>query len=168
VEARRAVTAKRPSVRLLFVGDGPARAESERLLGPSARFVGFQRGEDLADHYAAADLFAFASRTETFGNVVLEALASGLPVVALRSGGAIDTVRSGVTGVLVDSEAPSADFAAALLELVDDPERRRQYAQAARLEALDRGWDSIMHALRQRYEQLAWTGRPSLSSAARG
>jgi glycosyltransferase involved in cell wall biosynthesis len=79
-QSLKALGMARPNVRFLFVGDGPARAELERLMGPNARFVGYRGGEDLADHYASADLFAFASLTETFGNVVLEALASGLPV----------------------------------------------------------------------------------------
>ena len=65
----------------------PPRPELETRLGRSARFVGYRTGDDLADHYASCDLFAFASLTETFGNVVLEAMASGLPVVALRAGG---------------------------------------------------------------------------------
>ena len=78
---------RHPEIVLLIVGDGPARSDLERTLGDSARFVGYQTGQALADHYAACDLFAFASRTETFGNVILEAMASGLPVVAVRAGG---------------------------------------------------------------------------------
>ena len=104
-EALARVAAERPAVRFLFVGDGPARGELERRMGPHARFVGYRSGEDLADHYAAADLFAFSSLTETFGNVVLEALASGLPVVALRAGGIGDIVRPGVTGFLLEPDA---------------------------------------------------------------
>src|SRR5690606_13122805 len=71
-QSLRLVTERRPNVRLLFVGDGPARAEVEETLDGQARFVGYRTGEDLADHYAAADLFAFSSLTETFGNVILE------------------------------------------------------------------------------------------------
>ena len=81
-------------------------------MGPNARFVGYRSGDDLADHYAAADLFAFSSLTETFGNVVLEALASGLPVVALRAGGVGDIVRPGVTGLLLEPDATPEQFAA--------------------------------------------------------
>src|SRR5258705_226516 len=99
------VAAERPGARFLFVGDGPARPEVERRMGPQARFVGYRSGDDLADHYAAADLFAFSSLTETFGNVVLEALASGLPVVALRARGIADIVRPGVTGLLLEPHA---------------------------------------------------------------
>ena len=90
--------------------------------GPFARFVGYRKGEDLADHYAAADLFAFASRTETFGNVVLEAMASGLPVVGLRAGGVAETVQSGTTGFLVDPAGPPSHMADALLSLIDQPD----------------------------------------------
>ena len=90
------------------MGDGPARPSGGRL-GPTARFVGYRAGDDLADHYAAADLFAFASLTETFGNVVLEAMASGLPVVAVRAGGLGEIVQPGGTGLLIDPDAPPPD-----------------------------------------------------------
>ena len=78
-------------------------------MGPNARFVGYRGGDDLADHYAAADLFAFASLTETFGNVVLEALAAGLPVVAVRAGGVGEIVRPGETGSSSSPPTPFAD-----------------------------------------------------------
>jgi glycosyltransferase involved in cell wall biosynthesis len=74
--------------RLAIVGDGPAREELEAsFVGTNTVFTGFLRGDDLARVYAAADLFTFPSANETLGNVVLEAMASGLPVVAPRSGG---------------------------------------------------------------------------------
>ena len=116
----RLVAAARPEVRFLFVGDGPARADVERPAGPDGAVRRLRAGEDLADHYAAADLFAFASLTETFGNVILEAMASGLPVVAVRAGGSGDIVQPGVTGALIDPDAPPSRFADALIRLVDD------------------------------------------------
>ena len=73
----------RPELRLVVVGDGPARSRLQSAY-PEARFVGVQRGADLAAHYASADLFLFPSLSDTFGNVVMEALASGLPVVVVR------------------------------------------------------------------------------------
>jgi glycosyltransferase involved in cell wall biosynthesis len=83
----------------VIVGDGPARAELQKKY-PAAVFVGYQRGEMLARHVAAADVFVFPSRTDTFGLVLLEAMASGVPVAAYPVTGPIDVVQQGVTGVL--------------------------------------------------------------------
>jgi len=148
------VAAARPEARLLLVGDGPARPGLEKRLGAAARFVGYRSGGDLADHYAAADVFAFASLTETFGNVILEAMASGLPVVALRAGGPGDTVRPGETGLLVEPTDPPAKFADALIGLVDDATARRRMADAARAYALSQTWEVIMGGLRERYARV--------------
>jgi glycosyltransferase involved in cell wall biosynthesis len=145
------VAAKRPDVRIQFVGDGPSREELERRMGGSARFAGYRVGDELADHYAAGDVFAFTSTTETFGNVVLEAMASGLPVVALRAGGVGEIVRDGETGLLVDPESPPEAFAAVLLRLVDQADLRRRLAASARTYAESQSWDSIMDGLRDRY-----------------
>lgn len=149
-EALERVAEARPSARLLIVGDGPARGELERRL-PRARFVGYRTGEDLADQYAAADLFAFASRTETFGNVILEAMASGLPVVAVAEGGPTDIVRDGQTGFLIGPGEGPHKFADAVIRLVDDGDTRRSMAAAARDYAERQSWDAIMGALRDRY-----------------
>jgi glycosyltransferase involved in cell wall biosynthesis len=148
------VAAERPRASFLFVGDGPARPELERRMGLRARFVGYRSGDDLADHYAAADLFAFSSLTETFGNVVLEALSSGLPVVALRAGGLGDIVQQGRTGRLLDPTASAEAFADEILTLVDDAEARRRMAEAARARALSQSWDAIMAELRQNYVEV--------------
>jgi glycosyltransferase involved in cell wall biosynthesis len=156
-DALELVEAARPRVKLLIVGDGPARPDLETRLGAQARFVGYRSGDDLADHYAAADLFAFASQTETFGNVVLEAMASALPVVAVRAGGPGDTVRDGQTGLLIDPDSPPDQFAAALLRLIDDPALRRSMAASARSYALTQTWDAIMMDLRSRYQDIIGT-----------
>ncbi len=145
------VAAARPSARFLFVGDGPERASLERRMGPAARFVGYRSGDDLADHYSAADVFAFASLTETFGNVVLEAMASGLPVIAVRAGGVGDIVRNGGTGLLVEPGEPADTFAQALVRVIDDTALRRDLALAARAYAVTQTWDVIMGGLRDRY-----------------
>ena len=154
------VAEARPGSRMLIVGDGPARPELEAALGGAARFVGYRSGADLADHYAAADVFAFASLTETFGNVILEAMASGLPVVAVRAGGPGDTVRPGETGLLVEPTDPPDAFAAHLIDLIDHPDRRHRMAAAARDYARSRTWDAIMGGLRDRYARIA-AGEPS-------
>ncbi len=151
-EALQGVVRSRPRARLLIVGDGPERPALEERLNGAAHFAGYRQGEDLADHYAAADLFAFASKTETFGNVILEAMASGLPVVALRAGGPGDIVREGETGRLVDPQAAPEVFRDVLLSLVDDDGLRQKQAMAAREYALSQSWDAIMSGLRARYE----------------
>jgi glycosyltransferase involved in cell wall biosynthesis len=153
-EALARVAANRPGVQFLFVGDGPARPALERVMGPRATFAGYRTGEDLADHYAAADLFAFSSLTETFGNVVLEAMASGLPVVALRAGGVGDTVRPEETGLLLEPDAPPPRFADAVVRLVDDDALRRSLAQGARDYACSQSWGEIMGVLRARYQSV--------------
>ncbi|KAM0749483.1 UDP-Glycosyltransferase/glycogen phosphorylase [Meredithblackwellia eburnea MCA 4105] len=96
---------KRPACQLVFVGDGPSRQDLENLCasyGLGAVFMGYRKGEELASCYASADIFAFPSWTETFGQVVLESLASGLPVVGLRAEGVCDLVKHEETGLLLD------------------------------------------------------------------
>ena len=146
------LAARRPEVRVMMVGDGPSRPALEQRIGSFTRFVGYRRGEDLADHYAASDIFAFSSLTETFGNVVLEAMSSGLPVVALRAGGVGETVQSATTGLLVEPTEPPARLAEALLRLVEQTEERTRMAAAARAYAVAQSWDAIMGGLRHRYQ----------------
>lgn len=94
-----------PGARLVWVGDGPARAGLERSY-PDCHFAGMRHGEDLARHYASADAFFFASLTETYGNVTLEALASGLAVVAHDYGAAREHITSGTDGFLAPVDEP--------------------------------------------------------------
>jgi glycosyltransferase involved in cell wall biosynthesis len=101
----------------VVVGDGPARS-ALALRYPAASFVGYQRGEALAQHMAAADVFVFPSLTDTFGLVMLEAMACGVPVAAFPVTGPVDVVRPGVTGVLGDDLARAA--CAALLLRSED------------------------------------------------
>jgi glycosyltransferase involved in cell wall biosynthesis len=108
----------------VVVGDGPARAGLEAKY-PAARFVGYKYGEELASHVAAADVFVFPSRTDTFGLVLLEAMACGVPVAAYPVTGPIDVVTQGVTGEL-DEDLRAATLAALAL----DPSQCRAYALA--------------------------------------
>jgi len=112
----------------VIVGDGPAAAAMQRR-NPGARFVGYKQGEALAEHFASADVFVFPSRTDTFGVVMLEAMACGLPVAAYPVTGPIDVVRPGVTGVLDEDLATAATKA---LDL--DPDD-------CRAQALEYSWD---------------------------
>lgn len=100
--------AVRNNAKLVFVGDGPARGDLTRLCKKhnlDATFMGHQKGKRLAAMYASSSVFAFPSFTETFGQVVLEALASGLPVVGLHAEGTSDLVSHGKTGLLMDVNA---------------------------------------------------------------
>ena len=97
----------------LVVGDGPLLAPLERQF-PKVRFVGRKRGEELARHYAAADVFVFPSRTDTFGIVIIEALACGVPVAAYPVAGPKDIVQDGISGVLDEDLATAARMALAI------------------------------------------------------
>lgn len=121
------VHAQRPHARLLVVGDGPA---AEALDGPGVVRVGYLHGDELARAYASADVFATTSETETFGNVVVEAQASGLPVVVALGGAAREQMRAGETGLVADAARPDR-FAAALVRLIDDPGWRADLGQRA-------------------------------------
>ena len=118
-----------PDARLLLVGDGPARPRLERR-HPGHIFAGMRHGEDLAAHYASADLFLFPSVTETYGNVTLEAMASGLPVVAFRMAAAAELIRHGHNGMLADIGS-NASFVRAVLDLVSRPGARRRIGAMA-------------------------------------
>lgn len=106
-----------------IVGDGPARAGLEKKY-PKAHFVGVKKGAELAQHYAAADVFVFPSRTDTFGVVMLEAMACGVPVAAYPVTGPIDVVSPGVSGALDENLAKAIREA-----LKVDPQSTRKYAQ---------------------------------------
>jgi glycosyltransferase involved in cell wall biosynthesis len=101
----------------VVVGDGPSRGELERRF-PDVRWRGYRFGDDLSAHFASADCFVFPSRTETFGNVILEALASGLPVASVPAPGPIDLVEEGVNGAIDD------DLHAACLRAIGCPRER--------------------------------------------
>jgi glycosyltransferase involved in cell wall biosynthesis len=142
--------ARAPWTRLVIVGDGPARAELESAGAPGVTFLGEVRGEPLAQIYACADLFCFPSTTDTFGQVLLEAAASGLPAVAAAAGGATELVTHGVTGLL----APPGDvasFTAALELLVDDSLLRRRLSQEALARAQQRTWPASHAQLLEAY-----------------
>jgi glycosyltransferase involved in cell wall biosynthesis len=145
---------------LVVVGDGPAYAEMQQALaGVPATFTGYLTGTALADAYASADLFAFPSFTETFGQVVLEAMASGLPIVGLLSDGVRDIVSAGQTGLLLDSEPLSQAeqinaYRELLTQLVLKHDLRQHMSLAARVEARRRSWPEAMESLMQGYREV--------------
>lgn len=146
LEAFRAIEQRVPQARLVLVGSGPLQDEL-RAACPGAIFTGQRRGEDLAAHYASADLFLFPSTTETFGNVTTEAMASGLPVVAFDYAAAAQVIADGEQGVRVPFADPKA-FVDAAVALAFDPARRERLGRAARERALQLDWEAIV----QRFE----------------
>ncbi|MEQ9309907.1 MAG: glycosyltransferase family 1 protein [Balneolaceae bacterium] len=141
-----------PKVRALVVGSGQAEEEAKQLL-PSAHFAGFAKGEDLARAYASADIFMFPSHTETFGNVTLEAMASGLPCIVADAIGSKSLVDDGKNGYLAEKENVE-DFTKKLQNVVSDSEKRIEMGKKSREMALLYQWDSINAGLVKNYMEV--------------
>ncbi|WP_295445809.1 glycosyltransferase family 1 protein [uncultured Thiodictyon sp.] len=134
-----------PNARCLLVGDGPELARLRQRY-PQFQFVGAKVGIELAEHYASADLFVFPSLTETFGNVVPEAMASALTVVAFDDAAAHNIIHSGDNGITVDPRNPGA-FISAAVAAAQDLERRHRYGAKARTTAETLDWDRVIDAV---------------------
>ncbi len=140
-----------PRLHLLLAGGGPEEAELRERLGEHATFLGWLEGEDLARAYASADLFLFCSTTDTYGQVVLEAGASGLPVVAVAEGGPAALVENRHTGMLC---RPDADhLAGTVLQLAASPLLRRHLGSCAVRSARERSWGQAMEQLAEGYRR---------------
>jgi glycosyltransferase involved in cell wall biosynthesis len=136
-----------PDARLVLVGDGPARESLERsLAGRAVTFTGYLTGEALATAYASADIFAFPSLTETFGQVAQEAMASGLPVIAFNAEGMRDLVTDGETGLLAREQSAHA-FAEVLGRALHSDQLRAFLGTQAHAVAASRTWESVMDRL---------------------
>ena len=140
-----AIRRSSPGARFVVVGDGPARASLEERC-PGIVFAGTRTGADLAEHYASADIFLFPSLTETYGNVTIEAMASGLAVVAFDYGAARLHIRSGWNGLLAKGEDAQGWIGLAA-ELAVDPLHARVLGARAREAALELGWDRVVRRL---------------------
>jgi glycosyltransferase involved in cell wall biosynthesis len=133
--------------RFLIIGHG-TDTEWLRDHMPRAQLPGVLRGETLAEAYANMDLFVFPSHTDTFGNVVLEAFASGVPAIVTPDGGPASIVRDGITGRIV----PDAEFSSAVAGILADPAKLAEMGRAARAHALTASWDSVFEGVYQAYE----------------
>ena len=153
IERLEAILREVPGTRLAIVGDGPARGDLERdFKGTPAVFTGVLQGEDLASAYASADAFLFPSTTDTLGLAMLEALASGLPVIAARGGGSHEIVSEGENGLLYEANfTPS--LVDAVRRLFSEDGFRPALARRARATAEGRDWRSSTRALHGYYEQ---------------
>jgi glycosyltransferase involved in cell wall biosynthesis/predicted metal-dependent phosphoesterase TrpH len=140
-----------PRLHLVLAGGGPEQQALADRLGDAATFLGWQYGADLARVYASADAFMFASRTDTFGQVVLEAQASGLPVVAVGEGGPATLIEDGETGLLTAAD-PQA-LATALHQIVDSPLLAERLRRAALAAVRTRTWEAAMQRLADGYRR---------------
>jgi glycosyltransferase involved in cell wall biosynthesis len=149
--AAQVLDAKQVKYKLICVGDGPLRDSLVARNLPHVEFVGYKVGEELRQLYAAADIFVFASRIETYGNVILEAMASGLPVVAVDAGGVRENLRHGYNGI---SCAPGDYLAMAqgIELLLQDEGLRKSLAQNAREHALAKSWDNTFDQLFNQFQ----------------
>ncbi|MHB1266354.1 MAG: glycosyltransferase family 4 protein [Acidithiobacillus ferriphilus] len=138
---------------LVLVGDGPLRPEFSRLSHEGILCVGMQQGMDLARWYASADLFCFPSCSETFGNVVLEAEASGLPILAYDCPGVNEQVDDVVHGLLLP---PGSDWTAMLQLLCKDSGLRHTFGAAGRLRAESQSWTLSFDMLEAAYREQLW------------
>ena len=140
-----------PRLHLLLAGGGPEEAELRARLGDRATFLGWLDGEELPRAYASADAFLFASTTDTYGQVILEAAASGLPIVAVAEGGPAALVENRHTGLLC---RPDPDhLAGALLQLASSPALRSRLGAAAAAHARDRSWERSLEQLATGYHR---------------
>ena len=139
---------------LVLAGDGAYSPKTRAAAPRDVTFTGYLEGDALSRIYASSDVFVFPSRTETLGNVVLEALASGLPVIGAHEGGVPENVRDGVNGLLFEPGDADA-LAARILELADHPGTRAALSANARRWAETRTWDAAFGQLVAGYEEAA-------------
>lgn len=155
-----------PNASLALVGEGPMHAELEEMFTDTHTvFTGYLEGVELAAAYASADLFVFPSASETFGNVVLEAMASGLPVVAAGAGGPVDHVSDGVNGYLSHPE-DTKDFAALVEHCLSDPDKLAALGRGARAYAETQTWEMILDRLLEQYARTIRKGPGNYNTPA--
>ncbi len=152
LEARR----RDPRLHLVLAGGGPEQERLRERLGPHATFLGWLEGLELARAYASADIFLFASATDTFGQVILEAQASGLPVVAVARGGPRSLVHDGVSGLLCEPDATA--LADRVVELAGSPLLRQRLATAGLSAVRERTWERALERLAEGYRTVLRAG----------
>lgn len=162
VRSWQAMRARQPDLKLVVVGDGPSRNALAQAC-PEALLVGAQSGDELARHYASADLFVFPSVTETYGNVTPEALASGLAVLAFDYAAAAELIRHGDNGLL----APRGDetaFLSSAMDMVNNPALVQRLRERGRATTLTQDWGQIARQVEAVWHQLL-SARPPAARA---
>jgi len=152
IDANNILEKKGYDFRLVIVGDGPMREELHHKL-PGAVLTGYKHGKELSEIYASADLFVFPSSTETFGNVVLEAFASGLPAVAVNKGGVADIINHGLDGFVAQPNSPK-DFAWHIEIFLNNYDTLKRMGNIARETAKKYSWDTVNRRLLNSYENV--------------
>ncbi|MBU0654182.1 MAG: glycosyltransferase family 1 protein [Gammaproteobacteria bacterium] len=163
-EAFRAIQQQIPDARFLLVGDGPERKRLQDA-HPDCLFAGMRTGTDLAEHYASGDLFLYPSTSETFGNVVMEAMASGLPVVTFDYAAAREHIRNGENGMAAPLD-DNAAFITASLALAKDAELRKRMGAAATETAHNLSWERVIQRLHNTIQSVLYEVRHETATSA--
>lgn len=164
LEAWDAVAPVRGSARLMLVGRGPLEEEIRRREIPGVHVAGLMDGEQLSAAYASADIFAFPSATETFGNSLLEAMGSGLPSLVAAAGGVLEFAQHGRNAWLVAPNSAPA-IAAGLARLMEDSALRRRLSEGALQTAGERGWNEVYDQLLRDYQDAIEAGALNLRAS---
>lgn len=143
----------KPNVHWLIIGDGPSKSEMVKKAPTNMTFAGYLAGEQLAQAYSNSDLFIFPSPTETFGNVVLESLACGTPVIGANSGGVKSIIRHNSNGMLC-SPHDHEDFISAIILLIENSHLRNKMGTEGRKYAITQSWDAIFDNLIDHYHEV--------------
>ncbi|MGM0499918.1 MAG: glycosyltransferase family 4 protein [Bacillota bacterium] len=140
-------------IELIITGDGPELKKLKNNAPENVIFTGFKKGLELSKIYASADVFAFPSVTETYGNVVIEAMASGLPVVAVLAGGVKENLLNSYNGLAAENN-DVAEFSSKLEKLIINDKLRDSLAHNARKYALEKSWDHIFEKMHRSYQKV--------------
>jgi glycosyltransferase involved in cell wall biosynthesis/predicted metal-dependent phosphoesterase TrpH len=158
-----AARARDPRLHLVLAGGGPEQERVRERVGEHATFLGWLHGGELAKVYASADVFLFPSATDTFGQVILEAQASGLPVIAVAAGGPLALVEDRVSGLLCEADPDS--LGGALVELASSPLLRERLTRAALSAVRERTWERALKRLGEGYRHALAPSAGEASSA---
>lgn len=159
-KAYKIITSQRDDADFVIAGDGPVRDELKSMM-PKAIFLGYKTGKDLSMIYASSDIFAFPSTTETFGNVTLEAMASGIPPVCVREGGSYGIINDGENGLIAMPHNPES-FAEKIIYLLENEEKRKEISNNAYKFSQTQTWDKIIAKLLENYNEVISSYRKAL------
>ncbi|MCG8482246.1 MAG: glycosyltransferase family 1 protein [Clostridia bacterium] len=150
LDAAKILNEKKVKYQLVVVGDGPTRKELESREIDNITFVGYKSGAELQTYYASADLFTFPASSETYGNVILEAMASGLPVVSPNEGGIKENLIDGYNGLAFEKENPDS-MVDKIIALIENDQLQQSIKKNAISYTFSRSWDSIYTNLFKQY-----------------